>query len=137
MKLLGSLAAGLCLCVLPAAAQEGGSRLSPPLNVVQASEVGTAPGAADTAPRQSMVIEEDGTVRFLTPQEAASLFIPPGATSTFNVRLEQSDSGSDSLHIEVTGAEITESVTSDGGTRVLRIVPDDGSPAQLVTITKD
>ena len=119
MKMLASLAAGLGLLVLPAAAQGEAQRLAPPVNVLQPQAAPAPVEGEKVTQRQSMVIEEDGTVRFLTPQEAASLFIPPGATSTFNVRLEQSDSGSDSLHIEVTGAEITESVTSDGGTRVL------------------
>ena len=143
MKMLASMAAGACLCVLPAGAQERSHRLSPPVNIVQsppaqAQTPGDTPAeAADTGPRQSMVIEEDGTVRFLTPEEAAGLFIPPGATSTFNVEFEQSETGPDSLHIDVTGAEISESVTSDGSVRVLRIVPDDGSPSHLITITKD
>ena len=142
MKMQSSVAAGLCLslCALPAAAQESISRLSPPLNVVQASvtsDAGTAAGGASALEHESMVIEEDGTVRFLTPQEAASLFVLPGTESLFSVKLDQPATGSDSLHIDVTGAKITESVTPDGTTRMLRILPDDGSPAQMITITKD
>lgn len=137
MKTLASLAAGLGLLVLPSAAQSGDGRLSPPLNVVQAQ---TAPEAAErpeVTQRQSMVIEEDGTVRFLTPAEAAALFVAPGQASEFNVELDQPADAPDSLKIEVSGAEISETLTADGDTRILRVVPDDGSPSWLITITKD
>lgn len=138
MKMLGSLAAGVCLCVLPAAAQDTGGRLSPPVNVVQAAPAaGVASEAGAGMQRQSMVIEEDGTIRFLTPEEAANLFIPVGAESQFYVDLNQSPGGPDSLRIEVSGAEITDLASPDGATRILRIEPDDGSPARMITITKD
>ena len=141
MKMPASMAAGLCLGVLPALAQAGGGKLAPPVNVVlpqQAPQSATPPEEDDSAePRQSIVIEEDGTVRFLTPQEAADVFIPPDASSRFSVDLRQSETGPDSLSIEVTGAEISDSLSEDGRIRVLRIVPDDGGPTQLITITKD
>lgn len=138
MKTLGCLAAGACLCALPAAAQDAAGRMSPPVNVVQvAPAAGVASEAGAGLQRQSMVIEEDGTVRFLTPEEAADLFIAPDAGSRFSVDLDQSPAGPDSLRIEVSGAEITDLTSPDGATRILRIEPDDGSPAQLITITKD
>ena len=137
MKTLASLAAGLGLLVLPAAAQTTTGRLSPPLNVVQAR---TAPDSADSSEvtrRQSMIIEEDGTVRFLTPAEAAEIFVPSDQASAFNVELDQPDDAPDSLRIEISGAEISETLTPDGDTRILRVVPADGSPSWLITITKD
>nr|WP_321359653.1 hypothetical protein [uncultured Hyphomonas sp.] len=133
MKTLASLAAGLGLLGLPAAAQTT-SRLSPPLNVVQPR---TAPDSSEVTPRQSMIIEEDGTVRFLTPAEAADVFLPSDQASAFNVELDQPAGAPDSLRIEVSGAEISETLTPDGDTRILRVVPEDGSPSWLITITKD
>ena len=138
MKTLSMMAAGLGLCAFSAAAQEPATRLSPPVNVVQsanASEAAATSGAA--LQRQSMVIEEDGTVRFLTPQEAADLFLPAETASRFDIELDQPAAGTDSLRIEVSGARITDSTSADGSTRILRIEPADGSPGQLITITKD
>ena len=141
MKTLCMLAASVGFGLLSATAQDEGARLSPPVNVVrpaEAAEAATASG--NMQPRQSMVIEENGAVRFLTPEEAAEVFVPaesPARPGKFSVDLDQAADGPDSLTIEVTGAEITESVTPDGTTRILRIEPDDGSPAQLITITKD
>ncbi|KCZ50037.1 MULTISPECIES: hypothetical protein [unclassified Hyphomonas] len=137
MKTLASLATGLGLLVLPAAAQSVGGRLSPPLNVVQAPAVPERSDSPEVSQRQSMVIEEDGTVRFLTPAEAAELFVPSDRASEFNVELDQPDDAPDSLKIEVSGAEISETLTPDGDTRILRVVPEDGSPSWLITITKD
>ncbi len=137
MKTLASLAAGLGLLVLPASAQMGGGRLSPPLNVVQAQAAPASPDASDVTQRQSMVIEGDGTVRFLTPAEAAELFLSREQASEFNVELDQKADAPDFLKIEVSGAEISESITQDGDTRILRVVPEDGSPSWLITITKD
>lgn len=137
MTMLRGLVAGLCACALPAHAQAPEARLSPPVNVVAALP---APGEEDSGTagqRQSMVIEEDGTVRFLTPAEAAELFIPADADSRFIVDLDSRPEGPDSLRIEISGAEITATVSPDGSTRIFRIEPDDGSPARLVTITKD
>jgi len=140
MKTLASLAAGLGLLVLPAAAQSGTARLAPPVNVVKAQvsdETPEPPANEEPAQRQSMVIEENGTVRFLTPEEAANLFLPDQPASEVNVELDQPDNAPDSLKIEVSGAEISESRTPDGSTRILRILPNDGSPSWLITITKD
>jgi hypothetical protein len=137
MKTLASLAAGLSLLVLPAAAQSAGGRLSPPLNVVQAQAAQDSSDDAEVTQRQSMIIEEDGTVRFLTPAEAAELFIARERASEFNVELDQQADAPDSLKIEVSGAEISETLTPDGDTRILRVVPEDGSPSWLITITKD
>lgn len=137
MKTLASLAAGFGLLVLPATAQGEGQRLSPPVNVLQSQAAPTPVEGAEITQRQSMVIEEDGTVRFLTPQEAAELFVPAHPASEFNVELDQPADAPDSLRIEVSGAEISETRTPDGGTRILRVVPEDGSPAWLITITKD
>ena len=134
MKMLASLAAGLGLLVLPAAAQGEAQRLAPPVNVLQPQAAPAPVEGEKVTQRQSMVIEEDGTVRFLTPQEAADLFLP---ASEFNVELDQPADAPDSLRIEVSGAEISETRTPDGGTRILRVVPEDGSPAWLITITKD
>ncbi|MCA8892817.1 MAG: hypothetical protein KDA56_13595 [Hyphomonas sp.] len=137
MKPLASLAAGLGLVVLPAAAQDSPQRLSPPLNVVQSRTAPPAAGGSEVPQRQSMVIEEDGTVRFLTPEEAAEVLVSPDQASEFNVELDQPDDAPDSLKIEVSGAEISETRTPDGQTRILRVVPEDGSPSWLITITKD
>ncbi len=134
MKMLASLAAGLGLLVLPAAAQGEAQRLAPPVNVLQPQAAPAPVEGEKVTQRQSMVIEEDGTVRFLTPREAADLFLP---ASEFNVELDQPADAPDSLRIEVSGAEISETRTPDGGTRILRVVPGDGSPAWLITITKD
>ncbi len=143
MKLLCTLAAGLGVCTLSALAEGEGQRLAPPVNVLRPAEA-PAPGSADEtagagAPsrRPSMVIEENGAVRFLSPVEAADQMLSEGSASRFHVELRQAEDGPDSLWIEVTGAEITESVTTDGATRVLRVQPADGSPGQLITITKD
>lgn len=137
MKTLASLAAGLGLLVLPAAAQTSNGRLSPPLNVVQAQAAPVDTGSPEVTQRQSMVIEEDGTVRFLTPAEAAEVFVYSNQASAFNVELDQPDDAPDSLKIEVSGAEISETLTPNGDTRILRVVPEDGSPSWLITITKD
>lgn len=137
MKTLASLATGLGLLVLPAAAQSVGSRLAPPLNVVQAQAVPDSSGSLEVTQRQSMLIEEDGTVRFLTPKEAAELFVRSDQASEFHVELDQQADAPDSLKIEVSGAEISETLTPDGDTRILRVVPEDGSPSWLITITKD
>ncbi|MEZ6002516.1 hypothetical protein [Hyphomonas sp.] len=137
MKRLASLGAGLSLLMLPAAAQPIGGRLAPPLNVVQAPSVSGGSDRTELTQRQSMVIEEDGTVRFLTPAESAELFISRERASEFNVELDQQADAPDSLKIEVSGAEISETLTPDGGTRILRVVPEDGSPSWLITITKD
>ena len=120
MKTLASLAAGLSLLVLPAAAQPVGGRLSPPLNVVQAQTPQDGAKGTEVTQRQSMVIEEDGTVRFLTPAEAAELFVSRERASEFNVEIDQHAGAS-----------------PDGDTRILRVVPEDGSPSWLITITKD
>ena len=137
MKTLASLAAGLSLLVLPAAAQSVGERLSPPLNVVQSQSASERSAGTELTQRKSMVIEEDGTVRFLTPTEAAELFVSRQRASEFNVELDQQADAPDSLKIEVSGAEISETLTPDGDTRILRVVPEDGSPSWLITITKD
>ena len=137
MKLLAGLVAGLGLAVLPAAAQSSPPRLSPPLNVVQSRTAPASAEGGELTQRQSMVIEEDGTVRFLTPAEAAEVFVSPDESSEFNVELDQPADAPDSLKIEVSGAEISETRTPDGETRILRVVPEDGSPSWLITITKD
>lgn len=140
MKTISMTIAGLGLCALSAAAQQSGGTLSPPVNVVQAantSETARTSGMGEAQQRQSMVIEEDGTVRFLTPQEAAELFLPSGTASRFDIDIDQPASGAGSLRIEVSGAHITDSISSDGSTRILRIEPVDGSPGRLITITKD
>ena len=140
MKMLCAGVAGLSLCLCPASAQDNSSRLSPPVNVVKpapAPEAGLTSGEGLTGPPQTMLIEEDGTVKFLTPQEAAALFLPDPAASRFSIDLNRPADGPDSLGIEVTGADITESTTPDGSTRTLRGEPIDGSLARLLTITKD
>ena len=78
MKPLASLAAGLGLVVLPAAAQDSPQRLSPPLNVVQSRTAPPAAGGSEVPQRQSMVIEEDGTIRFLTLKQRGEFFWCPG-----------------------------------------------------------
>ena len=63
--------------------------------------------------------------------------MPSDRASEFNVELDQPDDAPDYLKIEVSGAEISETLTPDGDTRILRVVPEDGSPSWLITITKD
>jgi hypothetical protein len=137
MKTLASLAAGLGLLVLPAGAQDSAKRLAPPLNVVRTQTPPANDGAANVTQRQSMIIEEDGTVRFLTPAEAAEIFVSAEEAGKLNVELDQPANAPDSLKIEVSGAEISETRTADGETRILRVVPENGSPSWLITITKE
>jgi len=85
-----------------------------------------------------MVIGEDGTIRFLAPADPAQPeSFPESPASEFSVDLTETAEGHDSLWITARAANITETVTPDGSTRLIRIQPDDGAPARLITITKD
>ena len=89
-----------------------------------------------------MVIEEDGTVRFLSapdPAADAAADAAEAATSpapVFDVVLDTPDDGPDSLTILATGSDISETATPDGSTRMIQIEPGNGEPAIRVTITK-
>ena len=111
-----------------------------------ANEAASGVAAAEEAgvsDRAAMVIEENGTVRFLSAPDPAPAAVP-GADDAitrpapvFDVVLDKPDSGPDTLTILATGGDISETTTPDGTTRMIRIDPGNGEPPILVTITKN
>ena len=148
---LAMLAAGLAP---PALAQ-----LRLPVNPVpEAAAEAPEPEAEEDTPasvstRPALMIGEDGTVRFLnTPQAAApevdaareadlnaaldSVLLPP-AGPVLEVSLDTPEAGPQSVSIYAAGNTVSETVTPDGSTRMIRVDPGNGGPATLITITKN
>ena len=77
------------------------------------------------------------TESLTSPLEAASDSgaLPP--VSTLRTIIHNRDAELDLLEIVARAHTITETATPDGTTRIIRIIPEGGQGATLITITKD
>jgi hypothetical protein len=71
------------------------------------------------------------------PLEAASEAEALPAVSTLRTIVYKRDAELDLLEIVARADTITETATPDGTTRIIRIIPEGGQGATLITITKD
>ena len=71
------------------------------------------------------------------PLDAASEAEALPAVSTLRTIVYKRDAELDLLEIVARADTITETATPDGTTRIIRIIPESGQGATLITITKD
>ncbi|KCZ59477.1 hypothetical protein HY30_14510 [Hyphomonas chukchiensis] len=77
------------------------------------------------------------TESLTSPLDAASDSEVLPAVSTLRTIVHNRDAELDLLEIVARAHTITETATPDGTTRIIRIVPEGGQGATLITITKD
>ncbi|WP_341197723.1 hypothetical protein [Hyphomonas chukchiensis] len=77
------------------------------------------------------------TEALTSPLDAASDSEALPAVSTLRTIVHNRDAELDLLEIVARARTITETATPDGTTRIIRIVPEGGQGATLITITKD
>ena len=77
------------------------------------------------------------TESLTSPLDAASDSEALPAVSTLRTIVHNRDAELDLLEIVARADTITETATPDGTTRIIRIVPEGGQGATLITITKD
>lgn len=77
------------------------------------------------------------TESLTSPLDAASDSEALPAVSTLRTIVHNRDAELDLLEIVARAHTITETATPDGTTRIIRIVPEGGQGATLITITKD